>query len=59
MQELLGAVDKIQGLLDQVSNEKDEMQTSVYEESIRYVLHMLAGRGVKEQWHTPIMVCIE
>ena len=35
VQELLGAVENIQGLLDQVSKEKDDLQTSVFEESIR------------------------
>jgi hypothetical protein len=33
--ELLAAVEKIQGLLDQVSQEKDELQTSIHEVSFR------------------------
>lgn len=35
VQELLGAVEKMQTLLDQVSKEKDDLQTSVHEDSIR------------------------
>lgn len=34
--ELLAAMEKIQGLLDQVSREKDELQMSINEESFRY-----------------------
>lgn len=33
--ELLGAVEKIQVLLDQVSREKEDLQTSINEESFR------------------------
>lgn len=36
VQELLGAVEKIQGLLDQVSQEKEQLQTSISEDSIRF-----------------------
>ena len=38
VQELLTAVEKIQGLLDQVSKEREELRVRLDEENIRYVV---------------------
>jgi len=37
VQELLGAVERMQGLLDEVSKEKEELQTTLNETNITYV----------------------